>query len=71
MFSSAKRINSAVEDMLETFIYIKKSKEPRMDPCGTPQSIFFLFEGRSLNWTYCCLLDWDFLVQFNAQPRTP
>ena len=45
MFSSAKRINSAVEDMLETFIYIKKVKNQEWIPVGPHKVSFLCLKG--------------------------
>ena len=46
IFSSAKRINSAVEDMLETFIYIyKKVKNQEWIPAGPHKVSFFCLKG--------------------------
>ena len=38
-------------------MYIRKSKGPNTDPCGTPQVIFFLTDDSPFRKTHCLLLD--------------
>ena len=39
--SSAKRITLVSDETLQmSFIYIRKNKGPKIDPCGTPQFVF-------------------------------
>ena len=50
--SSAKRITSASDETLQmSFIYIRKNKGPKIDPCGTPQFIFSRGEAELLDCT--------------------
>ena len=45
LVSSAKRKNFNFLDMLgKSFMYNKKSKGPKTEPCGTPQDIVFVSE---------------------------
>ena len=36
-------------------MYIRKSKGPSTEPCGTPRVIFFLTDDSPFRKTYCCL----------------
>ena len=48
--TSAKRITLASDETLQmSFIYIRKNKERKIDPCGTPQFIFSREEAELLN----------------------
>ena len=53
--SSAKRDENSLEDSGKSFMYIRNSIGPRIEPCGTPQSIKRGSEEMPLISTYCDL----------------
>ena len=55
--SSAKNSEKTLEEtLLRSLIYIKNNNGPRMDPCGTPQTILPLDDVAPLYSTNCYLL---------------
>ena len=52
--SSAKRKKDNLLDMFgKSFMYNKKSRGPRTEPCGTPQEIDNVSEETPLKYTNC------------------
>jgi hypothetical protein len=53
--SSAKRLVKSLEHVGKSFIKIRKSRGPRMEPCGTPRRIFNKLLEAPLSVTYYIL----------------
>ena len=56
--SSANKIKDRKGlELIISLMYNRKSKGPKIDPCGTPQFIDKRLNDMPLKSTYCCLLD--------------
>ena len=58
-------------DSVKSFIYIKNSSDPKMEPCVTPVTICNVLDVVSFNSTNCSLFARELLNKLYAVPRIP
>ena len=63
----------AIDDkfLQRSLIYIKKKRDPNMEPCGTPAIIGNHVEDWPLSRTLWCLLLRKHAINFNSGPDIP